>query len=92
MEIFIETMIYLLAIVGLLLTSVSFCEMFNKEKYENNIYRIYTSQKNKNGKITLTIDLDNISEEIEDKILEKIKKEENLDILEYIDDIYIKTN
>ncbi len=91
MEIFIETMIYLLAIVGLLLTTISFCEMFNMEKYENNIYRIYTSKKNKDGKVEVTIQLDNISEDIENKILEKIKSEDSLDILEYVDNIYIET-
>lgn len=91
MEIFIETMIYLLAIVGLLLTTISFCEMFNREKYENNIHRIYTSNKNKDGKVEVTIQLDNISEDIENKILEKIKSEDSLDILEYVDNIYIET-
>lgn len=90
MEIFIETMIYLLAILGLILTSISFCEMFNKEKYENNIHRIYKSNKNKDGKVIVTIKLDNISEEIEDKILDKIKNENSFEILEYVDDIYIE--
>lgn len=91
MEIFIETMIYLLAVIGLILTCISFCEMFSKEKYINNTYRIYKAQKNHKGKVSVYIKLsDMVDEELEDEMLQRIKEENNLNIIEVADEIYIE--
>lgn len=74
MECLVEICIYLLAILGIIFTSISFYEMFDLKKYINNSYRIFTNNKFKDDKkIDVIIKLKGLSEEEIKYLIDDIK-------------------
>ena len=78
MEYLIETLIYLLAILGIIFTSISFYEMFDLNKYINNTYRIYSKDECGNKKVEVVIKMYGVDELEEEKIVKILKEDNNL--------------
>lgn len=87
----IETLIYLLAIFGIIFTSISFYEMFDLKKYINNTYRIFSkSSTNIDKKIEVIIKIKGLSELEEDKLIECISDNNGVNLKEISDNIIIE--
>lgn len=87
----IETLIYLLAIFGIIFTSISFYEMFDLKKYINNTYRIFSkSSTNIDKKIEVIIKIKGLSELEEDKLIECISDNKGVNLKEISDNIIIE--
>lgn len=70
----LEICIYLLAVFGIIITSISFYEMFDLKKYINNSYRIFSNNKFKdNKKIDVIIKIKGLNEEEIKDLVEDIK-------------------
>ena len=78
MQYLIETLIYLLAILGIIFTCISFYEMFDINKYITNTYRIY-SRKNKGEKrVKVIVKIKGFDEIEEDELKNKINNDNKL--------------
>lgn len=74
MENLLEICIYLLAVFGIIITSISFYEMFDLKKYINNSYRIFSNNKFKDKKkIDVIIKIKGLNEEEIKELVEDIK-------------------
>ena len=74
MECLVEICIYLLAILGIIFTSISIYEMFDLKKYINNSYRIFTNNKfSDNKKIDVIIKLEGLNDEEIKDLVDDIK-------------------
>lgn len=78
MEYFIETLIYLLAILGIIFTSISFYEMFDLNKYINNTYRIYSNNSLDSKKVEIIVKLYGIDEVEEESIVNVLKDDDKI--------------
>ena len=78
MEYIIETLIYLLAILGIIFTSISFYEMFDLNRYINNTYRIFSKNADENKKVEVIIKIYGFEESEEEDIVKKVKENESL--------------
>ena len=78
MEYIIETLIYLLAILGIIFTSISFYEMFDLNRYINNTYRIFSKDDDENNKIEIIVKISGLNELEEENLVKKIKGDNNL--------------
>lgn len=91
MEYLIETLIYLLAILGIIFTAISFYEMFDLKKYINNTYRIFSKNNiNKNKNIEIVIKLKGFDEIEEKELIDNINNNENINLKEISDNIIIE--
>lgn len=91
MEYLIETLIYLLAILGIIFTSISFYEMFDLKKYINNTYRIFTkSNINEDKNVEVIIKIKGLDESEEDKLIKCIKDNETINLKEISNKIIIE--
>lgn len=85
----IETLIYLLAIFGIIFTSISFYEMFDLKRYINNTYRIFSKNSiNKDKDVEVIIKIKGLDEEEESKLIENINN--NINLKEIADNIIIE--
>ena len=90
MESLVEICIYLLAVFGIIVTSISFYEMFDLKKYINNSYRIFSNNKSKDDKkIDVIIKLNGLDEE-EIKDLVQDVKDGNVNLKEISNNIIIE--
>ena len=91
MEYIIETFIYLLAILGIIFTSISFYEMFDLKKYINNTYRIF-SRKNidERKNVEVVIKIRGLDELEEKELIENIKNSESINLKEISNNITIE--
>ena len=87
----IETLIYLIAIFGIIITSISFYEMLDLKKYINNTYRIFSKKNNdKNKKIEILIKIKGLDELEEKDLIENIKNNEGINLKEISNNITIE--
>lgn len=92
MEYLIETLIYLLAILGIIFTSISFYEMFDLKKYINNTYRIFSKNSiDKSKNVEVIIKLKGFDEIEEKELIDHIYNSESINLKEISDNIIIET-
>ena len=85
-----ETLIYLLAVLGIIFTSMTFFEMFFYNGINNKSYRIFTKNKVGKKKIEVIIKLNNVSDKTEENITKLIKNNELINLREISDVITIE--
>lgn len=85
-----ETLIYLLAVLGIIFTSMTFFEMFFYNGTNNKSYRIFSKNKVGKEKIEVIIKLDNVSDKTEENITKLIKNNELINLREISDVIAIE--
>lgn len=85
-----ETLIYLLAVLGIIFTSMTFFEMFFYNDTNNKSYRIFSKNKIRKEKIEVIIKLDNVSDKTEENITKLIKNNELINLREISDVITIE--
>lgn len=85
-----ETLIYLLAILGIIFTSMTFFEMFGYNNIINKSYRIFSKNKKGKEKVEVIIRLNNIDENKEKEITELIKNDTFINLREISDDIIVE--
>lgn len=88
MQSLIETLIYLLAIMGIIFTSMSFIEICNYKNYS--CYNVFNKGRDKNKKVEIIINLKNMDEEEENKVVDRILKGEYKDIKEFVDCVRVE--
>lgn len=76
MEIVIEILIYIVAIFGIIITCISFYEMYDFKKYINNTYRIFSKKSSGEKNIEVIIKMEGIEEEEEKAIINKINSDD----------------
>lgn len=84
MQLLIETLIYLLACLGIILITASF---FSIIKYQGNFIDTYSIFNKKNKKIELVVKFYNIPEDQKNLVMEKIKKGDYKNIEDIVDKI-----
>lgn len=97
MQSVIETIIYLLAIFGIIIISVSFFDVViyknisnNISKIEENTYKIFSKKELKNSRIEVLINMENVNEEDEIILIDKIKKGDYEKIEDIVDMLEIR--
>ena len=91
MEYLIETLIYLLAILGIIFTSISFYEMFDLKKYINNTYRIFSKNSiDKTKNVEVIIKLKGLDEIEEKELIDNINNNKSINLKEVSDNIIIE--
>ena len=91
MEYLIETLIYLLAILGIIFTSISFYEMFDLKKYINNTYRIFSKNNfNKDKDVEVVIRIKGLNDLEEKKLINHIKSNKTINLKEISNKIIIE--
>lgn len=91
MECLIETLIYLLAILGIIFTSISFYEMFDLKKYINNTYRIFSKNNfNKDKDVEVVIRIKGLNDLEEKKLINHIKSNKTINLKEISNKIIIE--
>lgn len=88
MECIIETLIYLLAILGIIFTSISFYEMFDLNRYINNTYRIFFKESNNKKNINVTFEIKGFNDNEEEDIIKEISN--NIELKKLVNKIIIK--
>ncbi len=79
MQCLINSMIYLVAIMGIIFTTLTLFEMFAQEKKQST-YRIYNKCGEFDGKVEVIVKLKCVEEEEEKKIVKMIKGNEKIDL------------
>lgn len=83
MQIFIETSICLLAVLGIIYTTITLFEMFIQKKQISNYYRIFNkNNENNNKKVEIIIHIKNLDKKDEDLLVKKIIDEKEIDLKE----------
>ena len=84
----IETLIYLLSILGLIFTSISFIEIYN---YRNSTdYNLFNKKNKKISRIQVTISMENVCEKEENKIIDTLLRGEYTNLQEVVDCVTIE--
>lgn len=89
MQLLIETLIYILACLGIILVTASF---FVIVKSHNNWVDTYTLFNDKNKKVQLTVKMYNLSEKEKQKIISKINNINFKEIEKIADNIEVDTS
>ena len=84
----IETLIYLLAIMGIIFTSMSFFEVFSNRYTQN--YKIFSKNNMKNKKVEVIINLKNIDEEEEEEIVDVLINGEYNNLEDVVDAVRVQ--
>ena len=92
MQCLLDSLIYLLAIMGIIFTTITYLEIFNQKNKYCNSYRIYSNLKNKKERVDIIIKLQNADEEKEQEIVNYIKENKNINLKEIADSISIQKN
>lgn len=92
MQCLLDSLIYLLAIMGIIFTTITYLEIFNQKNKYCNSYRIYSNLKNKKERVDIIIKLQNVDEEKEQEIVNYIKENKNINLKEIADSISIQKN
>ncbi len=90
MQCLLDSLIYLLAIMGIIFTTITYLEIFNQKNKYCNSYRIYSNLKNKKERVDIIIKLQNVDEEKEQEIVNYIKENKNINLKEIADSISIQ--
>lgn len=92
MQILLDSIIYLLAVMGIIFTTISFFEAFVQKRIINNSYRIFINNNENNKNIEVIICIKNLDEEEENELIEKIIKSKNINIEEIANSVIIQKN
>lgn len=92
MQILLDSIIYLLAVMGIIFTTISFFEVFVQKRIINNSYRIFINNNENNKNIEVIICIKNLNEEEENELIEKIIKSKNINIEEIANSVIIQKN
>lgn len=92
MQILLDSIIYLLAVMGIIFTTISFFEVFVQKRIINNSYRIFINNNENNKNIEVIICIKNLDEEEENELIEKIVKSKNINIEEIANSVIIQKN
>ena len=84
----IETLIYLLAIMGIILTSISFFEIFNYKNYPS--YRLFNKNSMKNKRVEIVINIENMKEEEEEELIDTLLNGEYTNLEDIVDCVRIE--
>lgn len=84
----IETLIYLLAIMGIIFTSITFIEIFNYDNYSS--YNLFCKKENNEKKVELLINMQNLTEEEEDELLDVLLKGDYTDLEKIVDTVRVE--
>ncbi|MEG0872883.1 MAG: hypothetical protein RSE00_02970 [Clostridia bacterium] len=90
MESIIETIIYLLAILGIILTSISFFDIFTYTNLANKSYTILGKNSMKKGRVEIVINISELSQLDEEVLLKKIQKGEFENLIDIVDSIHVQ--
>lgn len=89
MQIFIETIIYLLAIMGIIICSMSIFDICMYKTICKSSHKIYTSSKSGGKKVEIVIKFENINQSEKEEIINKVKNGDFKDIEEIVNTISI---
>lgn len=92
MQILLDSIIYLLAILGIILTSITFFEMFTQKRIINNSYRIFTVNNENNKNMEVIVYIENLDENEEKILIDDIKKNKCIKLDETITSVIIQKN
>lgn len=90
MQYLLESCIYLLAIMGIIFTTISFLEMVIQKRINNNSYRIFKRNNENNKSIDIIIHTENLTEKEEKELIEKIVQKQKIDLQEIATSIIIQ--
>ena len=92
MQYFLDSIIYLLAIMGIIFTTITFLEVFVQKNVINNRYQIFSKNYNKNSnkKIEVVIHIENLNEIEEEKLIKEIKEKNENNLKEIATSILIQ--
>lgn len=87
----LETLIYLLAIMGIIFTTMSLFEIFNYKNICQNSYRFLKKNSMKDKRVEIVINVENLTQEEEEEILDILLTGDYTDINDIADSIKIET-
>lgn len=92
MQCLLNSIIYLLAIMGIIFTTITFFEMFIQKKTINNSYRIFNKNNEDNNKerVEVVIHIENLDEKEEEKLVKKIVEKNEINLKEIATSISIQ--
>lgn len=92
MQYLLECIIYLLAIMGIIFTTMTFFEMFIQKKSINNSYRIFNknNENNNKKKIEIIVHIENLNEVEEKELVKKIVGEKTVNLKEIATSILVQ--
>lgn len=89
MENLAQVLIYIIAIMGIIFTTLSFSEIYN---YRRISYSIFKKKSGPSKNVEIVVKLDGLSKEEEDKILDKLINGKYSNIEEIADSVNIEKN
>ena len=92
MEYFVQTFMYLIAVFGIIFTTISLCELFDLNRYINNTYRIFSkddSRKNSNKNVSVVIKIRGLDDEEEKNLIKEIN-DGNVDLKSISNNIVVQ--
>lgn len=84
----IETLIYLLAIMGIIFTSITFIEIFNYNNYSS--YKLFCKKENNEKKVEIIINMHNLTEDEEDELLDILLEGNYTDLEKIVDTVRVE--
>ena len=84
----IETLIYLLAIMGIIFTSITFIEIFNYSNYSS--YNLFCKKtKDDEKRMEIIVNMKNLTEEEEDELLDILLTGDYTDLEKVVDTVRV---
>lgn len=84
----IETLIYLLAIMGIIFTSITFIEIFNYSNYSS--YNLFCKKtKDDEKRVEILVNMKNLTEEEEDELLDILLTGDYTDLEKLVDTVRV---
>lgn len=84
----IETLIYLLAIIGIIFTSITFIEIFNYSNYSS--YNLFCKKtKDDEKRVEILVNMKNLTEEEEDELLDILLTGDYTDLEKVVDTVRV---
>ena len=83
----VETLVYLLGIMGIIFTSIMFIEICNMKNYST--YKLFSNNPLKKKRAEITINFENFEEEEEEEIIDILLKGEYSDLEKVVDTVKI---
>lgn len=84
----IETLIYLLAIMGIIFTSITFIEIFNYSNYSS--YNLFCKRtKDDEKRVEILVNMKNLTEEEEDELLDILLTGDYTDLEKVVDTVRV---
>lgn len=90
MQSLVETLIYLLAVMGIIFTTMTLFEMFTYNKIINKSYRIFNRKSKEPSRIEVVFRVKNMEEEEEKELEKEIKEKDEIKLKEIANTIIIE--